>query len=122
MIGLLFSVSSFNVSTKLSSVSRQIANAIEAGNYERIASYFNDNVNLIIENTEETYSKNQAELIIKAFFESHAPLQFQFDSSGANGSSQYVHGNLITNQGKFRVYFLVKQVDTKYYILQLYIE
>ncbi|MBK6525645.1 MAG: DUF4783 domain-containing protein [Crocinitomicaceae bacterium] len=45
-----------------------IVSAFKAGNATKIASYFAENVDLSILETENLYSKSQAEQILKAFF------------------------------------------------------
>ena len=70
------------------------------------------------------YSKAQAKQIVNNFFNSHTPEPqgFSILHQGGKEGAKYVIGNLITNNGSFRVYFLLKKNNGKEYIHQLRIE
>ncbi|MBN2214469.1 MAG: DUF4783 domain-containing protein [Bacteroidales bacterium] len=99
-----------------------IIQAIKAGNAADLAKYFNVNVELTLDQGEEIYSKDQAELILKDFFSKHAPNDFTILHKGGKEGSRYAIGNLSTTNGNFRVTILVKLKDSQSYIHQLRIE
>lgn len=99
-----------------------ISAAIKAGNSREFARYFNTNIELVLPNTEDVYSKTQAELIIKDFFSKNTPSNFVILHQGGKETSRYAIGTLTTNTGVFRVYFLLKISDGEALIHQLRIE
>lgn len=96
--------------------------AIKAGNSREFARYFNTNIELVLPNTEDVYSKTQAELIIKDFFTKNTPANFVILHQGGKETSRYAIGTLTTNTGVFRVYFLLRIQGGEALIHQLRIE
>jgi hypothetical protein len=96
--------------------------AFKAGNSKELSKYFNSNLELVIVDNENVYSKPQAEQIIKDFFMKHIPKNFTILHEGGKEESRYAIGNLVTNNGIFRVYFLLKHKDNMQLIHQLRIE
>ncbi len=100
-----------------------IAAVIKTGNSKEISKYFADNVDLKIIDKEDAYSKSQAELIIKDFFTKHAVKSFTLShQSTSKGDSQFAIGTLVTANGKYRVYYLLKKFGDKQLIQQFRIE
>lgn len=101
----------------------EIALAIKSGNSREIAKYFGARVELKINNTENIYSKAQAELLLRDFFEKNPPVSFviKHKSSSSKGL-QYVIGYLQTTTGKFRTYILCKEIENEIFIQELQFE
>jgi hypothetical protein len=100
----------------------EIILSLRTGNARTLSGYFNQNVELVVPESDNVYSKAQAQLIVNDFFNSHSPQSFSVIHQGGKEGAQYVIGNLGTRQGSFRVYFLLKKSDGKDYIHQLRIE
>ena len=96
--------------------------AIKAGNATGLSGYMNPTVELLLLGKEDFYKKNVAEAILKDFFTSHKVRDFVIRHQGAKNDAQYAIGNLITDQGNFRVYFLLKKVGPDLLIHQIRIE
>ncbi len=96
--------------------------SLKSGNAKVLAGYFNQNVELVILENDNVYSKAQAEQIVTSFFVRYQPERFQVIHQGGKEGAQYVIGNLTTKQGVFRVYFLLKKSTGKDIIHQLRIE
>jgi hypothetical protein len=96
--------------------------AIKTGNAVQLSRYFNTSIELAIPGTEDIYSAQQAELIIKDFFAKHVPSNFIILHKGGKEDSQYAIGNLTTSKGNFRVTLWIKVKDNKPYIHQLRFE
>jgi len=84
--------------------------------------YFNQNVELVVLENDNVYSKAQAQQIVNKFFSSNPPESFTVIHQGGKEGAQYVIGNLVTGKGTYRVYFLLKKNGGKDYIHQLRIE
>lgn len=96
--------------------------SIQNGDDVKLASYFNENVELVVQTHDDVYSKAQAQQIVAEFFKANKPKQFSIIHQGGKEGARYAIGSLTTNTGVFRVYFLLKTRDNNSYIHQLRIE
>ncbi len=103
-------------------IPNEIILSLKKGNSKMLSEYFNDNVELVVLDNDNVYSKAQAKQIVKNFFDSFTPESFTIIHQGGKEGSKYVIGNLKTNNGNFRIYFLLKKENGKDYIHQLRIE
>lgn len=102
---------------------KNIIDAFSKGDAKTIAASFASEVDLNISGTENVYSKSQAELVLKKFFQTHPPKSFVNSHNGKSRSNSfYAIGSLTTAKGKFRTYLLYKQNDSKIVIHELRIE
>lgn len=108
--------------TAKSQVPDEIILSLKSGNAEVLSEYFNQNVELVVLDNDNVYSKAQAEQIVTNFFNTHQPEGFGVIHNGGKEEAKYVIGNLTTSNGTFRVYFLLKRNQDKDYIHQLRIE
>ncbi len=99
-----------------------ISIAIKAGNASELAKYMNSTIELLLLDKEDFYKKNVAETILKDFFNEYRTKDFTIRHQGAKNDAQYAIGNLKTEKGDFRVYFLLKKVDQSLLIHQIRIE
>lgn len=99
-----------------------ISIAIKAGNAAELSKYMNSTVELLLLDKEDFYKKNVAETILKDFFLVYQTKDFTIRHQGAKNDAQYAIGNLKTEKGDFRVYFLLKKVDQDLLIHQIRIE
>jgi len=99
-----------------------ISLAFKAGNSLELAKYFNSNIELVVLQTEDLYSKTQAERILRDFFKNFPPKKFTILHHGGKEDSKYSIAELVTDNTTFRVYFLLKTREGKLLIHQLRIE
>ena len=99
-----------------------ISIAIKAGNAAELSKYMNSTIELLLLDKEDFYKKNVAETILKDFFAEYQTKDFTIRHQGAKNDAQYAIGNLKTEKGDFRVYFLLKKVDHELLIHQIRIE
>jgi hypothetical protein len=99
-----------------------IAIAIKAGNAAELSKYMNSTIELLLLDKEDFYKKPVAETILKDFFTEYQTKDFTIRHQGAKNDAQYAIGNLKTEKGDFRVYFLLKKVDQELLIHQIRIE
>jgi hypothetical protein len=99
-----------------------IAIAIKAGNAAELSKYMNSTIELLLLDKEDFYKKPVAETILKDFFNEYQTKDFTIRHQGAKNDAQYAIGNLKTEKGDFRVYFLLKKVDQELLIHQIRIE
>lgn len=115
--------------SSFSSVQQQIPDgifaALKAGNSKELAKFFNANIELVILEKEGVYSKTQAELIVKDFFDKNTPSVtngFSKLHEGGKDGSRYAIGNLRTDKGNYRVSIFMKSINGSFTIHQLRIE
>jgi hypothetical protein len=99
-----------------------ISIAIKAGNATELSKYMNSTIELLLLDKEDFYKKNVAETILRDFFSSYQTKDFTIRHQGAKNDAQYAIGNLKTEKGDFRVYFLLKKVNEDLLIHQIRIE
>lgn len=100
----------------------EIILSLKNGNATKLASYFSQNIELVVLDNENVYSKAHAQQVIKDFFKKYPPQGFTIIHQGGKDDSSYAIGNLQVNNDKFRVYFLIKAQNGASYIHQLRIE
>jgi len=99
-----------------------ISSAFKSGNAAELAKYMNSTVELLLLDKEDFYKKNVAETILRDFFNEYHSKDFIIRHQGAKNDAQYAIGNLETEKGSFRVYFLLKKVDQELLIHLIRIE
>jgi len=100
-----------------------ISDAIKSGDPQEIAMYFMPSVDLTVESAEDVYSKDQAEMIIRRFFEDHVPKGFTLKHEGKSKLDDYYYiGTLVTEEGDYRLTFFLKKSEGKFRIKQMRIE
>ncbi|NCA85465.1 MAG: DUF4783 domain-containing protein [Clostridia bacterium] len=104
--------------------STHVAAAMSNGNATALASLMNNTVALTLPDSDGTYSKKQAEQLIKMFFEQNPVSTFTAEHNGTStDGSCYMIGELLTTKQKtYRVYVLTKKRDGVDLIQQLQIE
>jgi hypothetical protein len=109
-------------SKSFSQIPDEIVLSIQNGNVEMLANHFNQNVELVVQTHDDVFSKSQAKQIVAEFFKANKPKQFSIIHQGGKEGARYAIGSLVTNNGTFRVYFLLKNKENNSYIHQLRIE
>ena len=79
-----------------------IAAALKAGSAEKLAKHFDNMVDVSVPGKSNTFSKGQAELVIKDFFTLNSVRNFEVQHSGSNPSSNFIIGMLTTANGTYR--------------------
>ena len=114
--GVLFS--SF---TLFSSID-EVINAMKTGNAPEIARFFDNTLEINMPQKNNSYSKSQAELVLKDFFSTNPVKAFEIIHKGENSGSQYCIGTLITKNGSFRTTIFMKQKGDKQVLQEITFE
>lgn len=96
--------------------------AVQAGDASELSKLFNQTIELEILGEENFYSKSQAELLLKNFFEKQKPLKFVINHQGSKETSSFAIGVLTTKEGKMRISFFMKVEEKQNLIHQFRIE
>lgn len=122
---IIFLFGAVAAKTAFAQVPADIVVSFDTGDSKLLSGFFNQNVELVVLDNDNVYSKAQAEQIVNNFFSSFPPLKENAFSvihdSGKEGAKSVI-GKLKTTKGNFRVYFLLKKDGSKEYIHQLRIE
>ena len=87
----------------------EVIAAMKTGNASLVAKYFDNNVEISMPDKSNSYSKSQAELVLKDFFASNPVKSFEIIHKGENAGSQYCIGTLQTKNGTYRTTIFMKQ-------------
>ena len=98
----------------------EITNAIGKMDAGKLAVYFGTTIDLEINETNNNYSKTQAEIILRDFFKNNPVISFTLNHQGdSDDGSKYFIGTYKTASKNFRVYGLLKKENDKLVIRQL---
>ena len=111
----------FSANLLLGQIPAQIGTGLKSGNAKMVASFFNENVELVILEKEHVCSREQGEMILSDFFSRNKPVDFKITRQGGT-ESVYGIGKMQTAGANFRIYFLLKSFSGKPLIVQLRIE
>ena len=101
----------------------QVNAALSSGNSAMLATFFEATVSITILENENIYSKQQAEVVMKDFFSKHAVKSFTAIHEGASPEgSKFSVGKMVTANGTFRTFVLVKQKGTSFVIQEIRFE
>ncbi len=99
-----------------------INKALQIGNVDEISNHFAATIDASILSKEGIFSASQTKNILKDFFKQHKPKSFELLHSSGKNDSKYCIGNLETNNGTFRVFYIIKNSVTLPLITQFRIE
>ena len=112
----------FSYTSNSQVVSNSFINAFKTGNVTELVKDFNSSIELTILDKEQVCSKQQAEIILKDFFQKNKATDFKIIHQSNKDATNFAIGNLTTSLKVFRTYFLVKSQNGKSLIHQLRIE
>jgi len=98
----------------------QVKETIKAGSAKELSKYLHQSVDINLEGKQESYSKAQAEFILRDFFKAHAPSDFSIIHQGSSKSGQpFAIGQYKSNTENFRVFMKIKTVDEQQLIHEI---
>lgn len=95
---------------------------MRTGNASAVAKFFDNSVEISMPDKSNSYSKSQAELVLKDFFASNAVKGFEIIHKGENAGSQYCIGTLQTKNGSYRTTIFMKQKGDRQVLQELRFE
>ncbi|MDP4289673.1 MAG: DUF4783 domain-containing protein [Bacteroidota bacterium] len=122
---IIFSAIEMHAQSEESSkaVFENIGKAFREGDASQLAINFANSFDVILPGNEGTFSKQQAEMILKDFFSKNRPKGFVINHQGTStDGSRYAIGTYRTANQSFRAYILLKNVGNKLLISQLQLE
>lgn len=95
---------------------------IRSGDAEKVSKYFDNTVDIVTPAKNSSYSKSQAEMVLKDFFANNAVRGFTVIHKGENNGSQYCIGTLITKNGSYRTTIYMKLKNDKQVLQEIRFE
>jgi len=94
-----------------------VKTAMGSGSAKELSQYFGSIVELNFDGEKSSYSKSQAEFVLKDFFKKNPPLDFEYIHQGSSKQGfRYVIGKYTIAGSSFRVYILFKKNEDTYYV------
>ena len=93
--------------------------ALKTGNASAVAKYFDNNVDISMPDKSNSYSKAQAILILKDFFDNNEVKTFEVKHKGDQNGGQFCVGTLQTKSGNYRTTIFMKTMSGKDFIKTL---
>jgi hypothetical protein len=109
LLGAVMLVSSFTAQNGID----EVINALRSGNSSQLSGFFDDNVELTLPDKSDSYSKAQAQLIVKDFFGNNGVKGFDLKHKGDSPGGHFCIGTLQTNAGNFRTNVFMKVKNGK---------
>jgi len=91
----------------------EVVNALKSGNATELARYLDDNVELTLPEKSDSYSKAQAQVIIKDFFSNNGVKGFELKHKGTSPGGNFAIGTLQTSSGNFRTNIFMRTKNGK---------
>lgn len=86
----------------------EVIGALRSGNSGELSKFFDDNVELTLPDKSDSYSKAQAQLIVKDFFGNNGVKGFDLKHKGDSPGGHFCIGTLQTGTGNFRTNVFMK--------------
>lgn len=87
----------------------EVVTAMRSGNVAGIAKFFDNTVEITMPDKGSSFSRAQAEVVLKDFFANNPVKGFEVIHKGEQNGSQYCIGTLVTKNGSFRTTIYMKQ-------------
>lgn len=91
----------------------EIVDALKSGDAEKLSRHFDQTVDISMPGKSNSYSKGQAEMVLKDFFSMNKVRNFELQHSGSNPSSNFIIGKLTTANGSYRTTVYMRQRGDK---------
>ena len=104
-----------------SSIIRNVEEALKASSSKELTKHLHVKVEIKLDGERKEYSINQAEIMLKQFFQQHPASGFEFIHEGNNNSGGIIYaiGSYTSASGKHRVVVRAKQFKKVYKVYRL---
>ena len=93
--------------------------ALRLGNATELSKHFDDNVEVTLPVKSDSYSKAQAQMIMKDFFANNDVRGFELKHKGDSPGGHYAIGTLQTKSGNFRAHIFMKTKGSRELVKEL---
>lgn len=101
-----------------------VGETIKVGNSKELAKYFGPSLEVSIESKLNSYSKQQAEFVLRDFFKQHPPKDFKIIHKGSSRVKEipYAVGEYVSGDVTYRVYIKFKNHESKLVVSEIQFE
>lgn len=100
----------------------EVVTAIKSGNSSQVSRYLDNTVDITLPDKSNSYSRSQAEQVLRDFFTNNVIKSFEVLHKGDNSGAQYCIGSLVTRTGVYRTTIFMKQKGDKQVIQEIRFE
>jgi hypothetical protein len=98
-------------------VINNVRDALKTGSSRELSKYLNNTVEISINGEKSSYSRNQAEFVLRDFFNKYPSQGFRYVHQGSSKEGlKYTVGTYTYDRGEFRVFMLIKQIGGTYLV------
>ena len=116
MLSVILTLSSFDLTVE------EILGAIRKGDAISMSRHFDSLVEITVSEKSYSYSRTQAEIVLRDFFATHTVRNFTMLHKSSSNDTEYYVGTLNTSRGEFRTTVLVKYRGDKKLVQELRFE
>lgn len=117
---LLLFILFFNQASGQGEIIGDIKNALKSGSSKELVKFLNQSVDVTLDGDIQTYSRVQAEYVLKDFFDKNKPQSFNIIHQGASkGGLHFAIGQYTSDSNTFRVFLRIKSTDGKYRVHEI---
>lgn len=120
MVVLFLALGTESLAQGKADVVSDVRETIKAGSAKELAKYLHQNVDIELSGKKETYSKAQAEIILRDFFKANVPSDFTILHKGQSKSGQpFAIGQYKSGADNYRVFMKIKLVGEQQLIHEI---
>jgi len=114
-------VSLGSIAQEKDKIMERVEEALKSSSSKELTKHLHSKVEIKLDGERKEYSINQAEIMLKQFFQQNPATAFEFIHEGDNesGGILYAIGSYTSSSGKHRVVVRAKQYDKKYKVYRL---
>jgi hypothetical protein len=113
----IFLVVFFSTASAQDQVIANISSALDASSAKELIKYCGNKIEIKIDGNTNTYSKPQAEAVLRDFFQRNSSEQFEIIHQGSSPEGlKYAIGKYSMKQGSYRIVMFLKKGDSEYEI------
>ena len=109
LVGSVLLLSSFATQNGID----EVIGALRSGNSAELSKHFDESIEITLPDKSDSYSKAQAQQIVKDFFKNNVVKGFELKHKGDAPDGHYCIGTLKTDAGSFRTHVLMKSKSGK---------
>ncbi len=123
LLGVLAACGMFTAFTLMAGPFEDVISAIKQGDAGNLGKHLDNTVEINMMGKSNSYSKAQAEIILKDFFGKNNVKSFELiHKGGPEGGSQFGVGNLVTSGGNYRTSFFLQKKGSTFVLNELRFE
>ena len=97
----------------------EVIGALRSGNAQELSKYVDDKIEISLPDKSDSYSKSQAIMVLKDFFNNNGVTGFELQFKGENGESKFCIGKLQTKSGSYRTTVFMKTKEGRQLVKEI---